>query len=191
MSTKGDFDLYDNIFARMYDERIINICGEIDETSSVYIGAKIHTLAKLPEDITLFISSFGGKVEPAGAIMRSIRDAQNRGCRVIGEVHGYAMSVAAVILQACDLRYASPEDILMVHGVSSTSSGDIRNQTADVELAKSLMDIHADFFANRNTSTEKQYNDRVYWRELLDDNYPHFYFGDEALKVGLIDEVIM
>jgi ATP-dependent protease ClpP protease subunit len=166
------------------------ICGDIDEYYAGKITTRAHTLSETKEDIQILITSYGGELYPGGAIIRAIRHAQDKGCAVIGEVRGYAMSMAAIILQSCDVRFASLEDIIMVHGVTSVAEGSIRNQEADVNMAKKLMDVHADILANRNTSEDEQYHDKKYWRKLLDDNYPHYYFGEEALKIGLIDEVI-
>ena len=186
----SDFDFDDHLKAQLYNDRIIAICGDIDEYYAGKVTTRMYTLSETKEDIQLLLTSYGGEIDAGGAIIRAIRHAQNKGCTIIGEVRGYAMSMAAVILQVCDVRFASPEDIIMVHGSTSITVGSIRNQEADVDLAKKLMDIHAHFFADRNTSDDKEYHKLKYWRKLLDDNYPRYYFGEEALKIGLIDEVI-
>ena len=101
------------------------------------------------------------------------------------------MSMAAIILQAADFRFAAPEDIIMVHGISGASIGDVRNQAEDLKMTKKLTDIYGKFFAERNTAEDKKYHDENYWRKLLEDSLPHNFFGYEALKKGLIDEVIV
>lgn len=187
----SDFDFDDHIKGILYNDRILTISGEIDEYYGSRVSCIIDSLSTTSEDIHILLTSYGGAVEAGGAIIRSIRQAQINGCNILGEVRGYAMSMAAVILQACDTRFAALEDVVMVHGITSVTMGDIRNQEADVSLAKKLMDIHAAFYAGRNTSKDDKYHDKIYWRSLLDDNFPHYYFGKEALEIGLIDEVIM
>ena len=179
------------ITAKLYNERTLVLSGEIEEYEADSMTSIFQTLSTTREDITLLITSYGGAVDAGGAIIRAIRHAQANGCKVIGEVRGYAMSMAAVILQACDMRFCAPEDIIMVHGVTGQSIGDIRNQEADVAMTKRLMDIHAKFFAGRSTSEDTKYHDEEYWRKLLDDNLPHYYFGHEALEAGLVDEIIL
>jgi len=186
----SDFDLDDYVKAQMYNDRVLMLCGDVDEYYAGKIESRMHTLSESKEDIQIFITSFGGELYPTIAIVRAIRQAQLKGCTIIGEVRGYAMSAAAIILQACDMRFASLEDVVMVHGVTSVAEGSIRNQEADVNMAKKLMDVHADLLSGRNTSDDGKYHDFKYWRKLLDDNYPHYYFGEEARKIGLIDEVI-
>lgn len=189
--TAPSFSFNDMIQARLYNERTLVLSGEIEEYEADAMTTFLQTLSGTKDDITLLITSYGGAVDAGGAIIRAIRHAQANSCKVIGEVRGYAMSMAAVILQACDVRFAAPEDIIMVHGATGQSVGDIRNQEADVAMTKRLMDIHAKFFAGRSTSEDTKYHDEEYWRKLLDDNFPHYYFGHEALEAGLIDEVII
>ena len=186
----SDFDFDDYLNATLYNERVIRICGDIDEYYSGKLTSRLHSLSQTPEDIQFLITSYGGEIAAGGAVIRAMRHAQSKGCTIIGEVRGYAMSMASVLLQICDVRFASPEDIIMVHGSTSETIGSIRNREADMNLSKKLMDIHAEFFACRNTSDDTKYHDIKYWRKLLDDDYPRYYLGDEALKIGLIDEVI-
>ena len=100
------------------------------------------------------------------------------------------MSMGAIILQHCDVRLASERDIIMVHGMHGVTVGDIRNQKADLEMNQHITDDWAHFLAARNTSEDLRYHDPAYWLNLLDDDYPHYLFGAEALKQGLLDEVI-
>jgi len=183
-------NFYDLIEATMYNARTLTCVGEIEEYGAGQLANQFQTLADSGSEITLLITSYGGAVDAGGAILRAIRYAQHKGCTIIGEVRGYAMSMAAIILQQCDLRFAAPEDIVMVHGFSGVAVGDVRNQAEDLKMTKKLTDIYGKFFADRSTANDKKYHDEKYWRKLLEDSLPHNYFGSEALKVGLIDAII-
>ena len=183
-------NFYDLIEATMYNARTLVCVGEIEEYGAGQLANQFQTLADSGGEITLLITSYGGAVDAGGAILRAIRYAQHKGCTIIGEVRGYAMSMAAIILQQCDLRFAAPEDIVMVHGFSGVAVGDVRNQAEDLKMTKKLTDIYGKFFADRSTANDKKYHDEKYWRKLLEDSLPHNYFGSEALKVGLIDAII-
>ena len=183
-------NFHDLIEAKMYNSRTLVCVGEIEEYGAGQLANQFQTLAEESGEITLLITSYGGAVDAGGAIIRAIRYAQGKGCNVIGEVRGYAMSMAAIVLQTCDLRFAAPEDVIMVHGFSGASVGDVRNQAEDLRITKKLTDIYGKFFAERSTAEDEKYHDEKYWRKLLEDSLPHNYFGQAALKVGLLDEVL-
>lgn len=140
-----------------------------------------------PLKIRLLISSNGGEIAAGSAIIRAIENAQAAGCHVTGIVRGYAFSMAAIILQACDRRVAGHDDVVMVHGLTGATIGDIRNAKADVDMSNRLMDIHARILSERNTSEDPQYKEFSYWRQILDDNLPIYFFGVEAKEAGLTD----
>lgn len=183
-------NFYDLIEAKLYNDRTLVCVGEIEEYGAGQLSSRFQTLAESTDDITLLITSYGGAVDAGGAVVRAIRYAQGKGCVVTGEVRGYAMSMAAIILQSCDLRLAAPEDVIMVHGFSGASIGDVRNQAEDLKMTKKLTDIYGKFFAERNTAEDPRFHDEKYWRTLLEDSLPHNMFGREALEKGLIDEVL-
>ena len=184
-------NFHDLIEATMYNARTLVCVGEIEEYGAGQLANQFQTLAESGEEITLLITSYGGAVDAGGAIIRAIRYAQGKGCSVVGEVRGYAMSMAGIILQACDLRFAAPEDVIMVHGFSGVSVGDVRNQAEDHKMTKKLTDIYGKFFAERSTADDAKYHDESHWRKLPEDSLPHNYFGHQALEVGLIDEVLL
>ncbi len=183
-------NFHDLIEATMYNSRTLVCVGEIEEYGAGQLANQFQTLADSGEGITLLITSYGGAVDAGGAIVRAIRYAQNKGCQVVGEVRGYAMSMATIILQACDLRFCAPEDVIMVHGFSGAAIGDVRNQAEDLRVTKKLTDIYGKLFAERSTADDTKYHDEAYWRKLLEDSLPHNYFGHQALEVGLIDSII-
>ncbi len=190
LPVEADLNFCDLIEAKMFNSRVISINGDIEECGAGLMTNQLQVLSECNDEITLLITSYGGTVEAGGAIIRAIRYAQNKGCKIICEVRGYAMSMAAIILQAADFRFAAPEDIIMVHGISGASIGDVRNQAEDLKMTKKLTDIYGKFFAERNTAEDAKYHDEKYWRKLLEDSLPHNYFGPEALQKGLIDAII-
>lgn len=188
---RADLCYHDYLKALLFNRRVVIINGEIMEYVAEEMTYTLAALAETPEPVTILITSYGGAADAGTAIIRAIRSAQDQGVQMLGEVRGYAMSMAAIILQACDLRYAAPEDIVMVHGFSGVAVGDIRNQEADVRLVKKLTEIYSEFFAARSTAEDTKYHDVEYWKRLLEDSLPHYYFGHEALEIGLIDSVIL
>jgi ATP-dependent protease ClpP protease subunit len=174
-------------------KRLIVVNSDIDEFVSGKVTRMFQTLAqsRSEKDIRLLISSTGGQLDAGTAILRAIRFAQSKGIKVVGEVRGYAMSMAMFILQACDTRLAAPEDVIMVHGATYGKIGDLRNQEAEIALTKRVMSDWADFIATRNTAEDPKYHDPAHWYALLQDNFPVYLLGHEAKTHGLIDEVIL
>lgn len=188
---KTGFCYNDYLKGRLFNDRVVVINGEIMEYTAEDMTLNMAALAGTSEPITVLITSYGGAVDAGTAVIRSIRAAQDKGIQVLGEVRGYAMSMATLILQACDVRHAAPEDIIMVHGFSGVAIGDFRNQEADLKLTQRLTEIYSKFFAERSTAEDSKYHDAEYWKRLLEDSLPHYYFGHEAYEIGLIDEVIL
>lgn len=184
----GDFGSY--LEYQLFRDRTLLLSGEVDESVASTLTLLFQLLANEPTPITLLITSYGGAVDAGNAIIRAMRYAQGKGCQVVGEIRAYGMSMAALILQATDLRLASVDDLLMVHGVSGASVGDIRDAEADLAMTKRLRDIQASFLAARNTSDDPKYHNEGYWRGILDDAFPRYLFGNEALAQGLLDGLI-
>jgi len=191
-------NLVDRLDKKLLDERVVILNSDIDEWIAGKLTRLFETLIRRhqdtpnahklhPFDIRLLISSNGGEIAAGSAIIRAIENAQAAGCSVTGIVRGYAFSMAAIILQACDRRIAGHDDVVMVHGLTGATIGDIRNAKADVDMSNRLMDIHARILSERNTSDDPQYGEFSYWRQILDDNLPIYFFGVEALEAGLTD----
>lgn len=142
------------------------------------------------DPITLIIVSGGGDAFAGLAIMRAIKRTQKKGIKVIGQVHGQAMSMAFFILQACDERVMGKYCALMCHGLTTLTIGDVKNVEAERKIMLRLRDNFAHMLAERNTAPEgSEYREPAYWHAILEDNTPQFYDGDECLEMGLIDRV--
>jgi len=191
VNDRCSLDLKDTLdMTLMGTTRTIVLNSDVDEYLSGKLTRMFASIADVGEPITLLISSHGGELDAGGAIIRAMEDARTRGCSIIGEVRGYAMSMGAMILQRCDQRLASTDDIIMLHGATSVSIGDIRNQKADLDLTNRMMTDWATYLAERNTSIHEQYRSSEFWLELLKDNTPHYFFGKEALDAGLLDSLV-
>lgn len=183
-------NMHDTLRARLFNARTILITGEIDEEMAHEMTEELFVLGQDPGEVTLLITSYGGLADAGGAIIRAIRTAQRVGCVVTGEVRGYAMSMAALILQTCDVRFVAREDIVMVHGFTGMTVGDVRNTEADAQMTRRLTKIYSEFMAERNTSEDEKYHNPAYWRAVLEDSKPNYFFGEEALANGLVDSLI-
>lgn len=138
------------------------------------------------DPITIIISSEGGDVFGGISMIRAIRKAQSQGIKVVGSVYGQALSMAFVILQACDERVAGEFDMLMCHGITSSMCGDIKDMKAEQKLCSTIQSNFVRLLSNRSTSRKC---DTSYWERVFEDNTSRFYSSQEALELGLIDRI--
>jgi len=160
-----------------------------EDTASILVR-EISFLAETPAPITIRISSNGGSVESELAIVDALRAAQRKGCKVIGEVYGHGMSAAFEVLQACDVRRMGKSAILMVHGITAWTVGDLRDLNAEQKLLARLHKDQAAFHAVRSTAPEgSKYRTVEFWLKILESATPVYLFPDDALEWGVVDEV--
>lgn len=166
------------------DNGITILSGEIDScTAHEFVEDMSILISRKVDSITIIILSEGGQVEPGLACIRVIREAQKNNIKVIGSVHGIAMSMSFLILQACDVRKMGKLDILMAHGITSFTHGDIRNHDEEGKLLRFWKERFAELLSIRSNK------DIDFWSAILSDNKPNYYTSEESLDMGLIDEV--
>jgi len=173
------------------DKRIILLTDEINDEMAAIFMQDIYLLLQVSlEPIIIVLASSGGNVEAGLACIRAIHNAQKEGVKIIGEVHGHAMSTAFLILQVCDERIMGTPCIQMVHGITSFTYGDIRNIDAERKLLTFWQHYFANLLAKRSTAPEgSKYKSPDFWLPILADQTPQFYESEECLLMGLVDRV--
>ena len=181
-SPKGE-RAYD-IYSRLLEERIIFLCGPIEDTMSNLIVAQMLFLeSENPDkDIHLYINSPGGSVTSGLAIydtMQFIKPKVSTLCM------GMAASFAALLLSAGEKgkRFCLPHATVMIHQVL----GGYQGQATDIE-------IHANETLRiaklMNTIMAKNTGQTV---DTLhkDTNRDNYMTPDAAMAYGLIDGIIV
>lgn len=129
----------------------------------------IQSLDDEEKDVELVIMSYGGSIFDGLAIADRIIES---GRKFTARVLGCAMSAAAVIACACDRIVMSDLDAIMIHSARSCFGYvDEGSHIANASMLKII---------NRRLP---EYTEE----DLMKD---HFFDADEALKAGLIDEII-
>jgi ATP-dependent Clp protease protease subunit len=172
-----------DIFSRLLKDRIIFIgTGINDEVSNLIVAQLLFLQAEDPEkDISMYINSPGGSVTAGMAIYDTMQFVK---CDVATYCVGQCASMGAVLLTAgaAKKRYALPNARIMI----PQPWGGVQGQAADISiqaqeilrLRSSLNNILAHHTGKKLSAIES------------DTDRDFFMSADEAMKYGLVDEVI-
>lgn len=162
--------------------RIIYLSGEIEENSFDYVVQRISLLRKFDNklDINFIINSFGGDVYAALGIIDYIKSLP---IKINTYCYTKAMSAGAfVLISGTGKRYISKNSNLMLHEMSSDSSGKASDVKAETKHIKNLEEQIYDVLV------EASKKGKAYWKKHLS---PDLYLLPEQAKAfGLIDEII-
>ena len=172
-----------DIYSRLLKERIIFLVGPIDDNISSLVCAQLLFLeAENPKkDISMYINSPGGIVTSGLSIydtMEYIKPDVSTVCI------GQAASMGSLLLTAgaAKKRYCLPNARIMTH----QPSGGFQGQASDIEIhAKEIINLRS----RLNGIYVKHSGKKIAEIESLMDR-DTFLSPDDALKIGLIDEVV-
>ena len=172
-----------DIFSRLLNDRIIMLCGEVnDATASLVVAQLLYLEGQDPDkDIHLYINSPGGSVTAGMAIydtMNYIKPDVSTICI------GMAASMGAFLLAAGakGKRFALPNSEIMIH----QPLGGMKGQASDIK-------IHADHILRTKDTLNKilaQNTGRPLDEIVRDTDRDNFLTAKEAMEYGLIDRVI-
>lgn len=170
-------------------DRSLLIAGAINESLINKIIEKLFYLNQKEGTIILQINSAGGCVRATQTLYENLLLSRNK---VLGVVTGRCYSGAAILLQACHKRYATPSSSFGLHYIAYNFSFEILpGKTFDhyIEYLKGEFDrLHVNnqmirnFLKRRMKLNEEEIHDLLNKEKELN--------AQEALKYGLIDEII-
>jgi ATP-dependent Clp protease protease subunit len=172
-----------DIYSRLLKERIIFLGTEINDTISNLVIAQLLFLQSedAEKDISIYINSPGGVVTAGMAIYDTMQFLK---CPITTYCVGQAASMGAVLLAAGakGKRFALPNSRIMIHqplGGAQGQATDIEIQTKEIlRMKKTLNEILA-FHSGQPLETIERDTDRDF-----------FMSAEEAVKYGLVDEVV-
>lgn len=172
-----------DIYSRLLKDRIILLCGEINDSLANSVVAQLLFLAaeNNEEEIKLYINSPGGSITAGMAIydtMNLINPPVSTICI------GMAASMAAFLLSSGEKgkRYALPNSEVMIHQPLGGASG----QATEIQIAaKHILRVKD----RMNTILAKNTNQPIE-KIALDTERDNYMFSDEALEYGIIDKIL-
>ena len=175
-----------DIFSRLLKDRIIMLSGEVnDVTANLVVAQLLFLESEDPDkDIYLYINSPGGSITSGMAIYDTM---QYINCDVSTICIGMAASMGAFLLSsgAKGKRFALPNSEIMIH----QPLGGFQGQATDIDIhAKRILKIKETLTRTMAESTNGNVDYETMVQMCERDN---FMSADEALNIGLIDEVIV
>jgi ATP-dependent Clp protease protease subunit len=172
-----------DIYSRLLKERIIFLGTEINDAVSNLVVAQLLFLQSedAEKDISIYINSPGGVVTAGMAIYDTMQFLK---CPITTYCIGQAASMGAILLTAGTKgkRYALPNSRIMIHqplGGAQGQATDISIQAQEIlRMKQRLNEILADHTGQDVDLIEK------------DTDRDNFMSAEEAVKYGLIDEVV-
>ena len=134
------------------------------------------------DEVMIEISSPGGFVYEGLSIFNSIRDYSRNKNSVTVKLTGLAASMASYIAMAGDRVISEDNAIFMIHNAWGGVIGDYREMKKAATEIEKLTDLLANAYSKKTGKDKKKI------RKLMDDE--SFYYGEEALKAGFVDEMI-
>ena len=172
-----------DIFSRLLKDRIIFIVGGIDDYVANLIVAQLLFLESEDpkKDIFMYINSPGGVITSGLSILDTMNYLK---CDVSTVCFGQAASMGAVLLScgAKGKRFALPNSRVMIH----QPLGGARGQATDIEIqAKEILTLKEKLnkiLAEKTNQSLKKI--------ASDTERDYFMNAEEAVKYGLVDEVL-
>lgn len=179
----GQQEKIKDLWTKLFEDRIIFLGTEIDETVANIVTAQLLYLASddSGRDINLYINSPGGYVS-AGLMIFDTMKYIKPDIRTI--CVGSASSMGAFLLAAGTKgkRCALQNSKIMIHQVAGGASG----KATDVEIAlKEMLK-----YKEKLTRYLAEFTGKEYERVLADCERDYFMSAREAKEYGLVDEVM-
>jgi ATP-dependent Clp protease, protease subunit len=173
-----------DIYSRLLKERVVFLVGPVTETTANLIVAQMLFLeSENPDkDIFFYINSPGGAVSAGLAVydtMQFIKPHVSTLCI------GQAASMGALLLAAGEKgkRYCLPNSRIMIH----QPLGGFQGQASDVEIhAREIL-----YIKNRLNEILARHTGQPIERIAKDTDRDYFHSGEEAVKYGLADKVLV
>jgi ATP-dependent Clp endopeptidase proteolytic subunit ClpP len=168
-------------------EGLFFFSGEIDADSSEEF---VESLEKWTADsdndglpVRIVMNSPGGTVVQGFAMIDEINAVRRKGHHVTIVVYGEAASAAGWVLQTADTRVIGANSWVLIHQISSSEKGKLGEMQQGLQFTVQLQDQFLQLLANRSHLTLQEIHNHI------DNGQDWWVPADEALKLGLVDQV--
>jgi ATP-dependent Clp protease protease subunit len=178
----GGTEFHYDLYSRLLKDRIVMLPTEVnEEIAASIVGQLLFLDSENNDDITMYVNSPGGSVYDGLSIIDTMNMIKSD-VKVI--CSGMAASMGAMILCSGKkgMRYATKSARIMIHSVSSGSRGTYHDLKIDFKETEFLQNYLTDMIVENTGAGKKQV--------IADMERDKWMSAEEALKYGLIDEII-
>ena len=157
----------------------VTIRGPITDNS---IGKIIFKINKIEtDDIYIYIQSPGGSVDSGYTFIQQMDYLKNTG-KNIKCITDISHSMAFIILQNCNERYATISSIAMQHQIFFSLKGYIKNVESRMNLIESISEKLDVFQAKKIGITTEQFREKI--------QHDWWIAGDNLVKENIVDKMV-
>lgn len=163
--------------------RVLYLQGDVEPATVHKFIRILKFLDKTQGDITVVLDSEGGDVNLGLAAYDALVNCVNA---VEIRVEGVAMSMGSIILQAGDRRVMTKHSRMMIHRGSTEMSGNLVDVERAVKENRDLDKLCIDIYYDKMLDKDPKFK-RAKLEKMMD--YDTYISSDEALELGLIDDI--
>lgn len=160
-------------------QKIIEINQDDEHLKKVY---SIYGLKYEPEPIKIYIDSYGGYVYQCFGLL-SVMERSETPIHTI--VTGCAMSCGFMMLISGHKRFAHKLSTPLYHQVSSGAFGTVKEMEEKIEESKRLQEQLESIVKEKTNISKKKL------KEIFDTKKDWYMTSEEALSLGVIDEILI
>jgi len=159
-------------------QKIIEINQDDEHLKKVY---SIYNLKYDPDPIKIYIDSYGGQVYQCFGLLSVIERSETP---IHTIVTGCAMSAGFMILISGHKRFAHKLSTPLYHQVSSGAIGTVKEMEEKIEESKRLQDQLESIVKEKTDISKKKL------KEIFDTKKDWYMTSEEALELGVVDEIL-
>lgn len=159
-------------------QSIIEIEEHDEHLKKIYA---LHDITYSPKPIKIYIDSYGGEVYACFGLL-SVMDRCKTEIHTI--VTGCAMSCGFMMLICGHKRFAHKLSTPLYHQVGSAAWGKLKDMEEDVEETRRLQKMLEDITLKQTSISAKRL------KEVFEKKYDWHMSAQEALKLGVVDEIL-
>lgn len=159
-------------------QRVIEINQDDEHLKKVY---SIYGLDYKPEPINIYIDSYGGAVYQCFGLLSVIERSKTP---IHTIVTGCAMSCGFLLLISGHKRFAHKMSTPLYHQVSTGFWGKVQDMEEKLEETKRLQKQIEDYTTDKTKISKKKL------KEILENKKDWYMSSEEALELGVVDEIL-
>jgi ATP-dependent Clp protease protease subunit len=179
------------------DPRIIGLFGSVEEEKAGELCYHLITMSEpqvpldeeeepaKPEDITFYVSTYGGSADDMFSIYDVMNFAKTR-CDIVTCGLGKVMSAGVLLLAAGTKgkRKIGKNCRVMIHAVSAGNIGSIHNLANELDEIQNLQEAYIDAIVDNSNFTKRTL------KKLMDRKVNVYLSAEEAIEHGIADILI-